>query len=193
MSIITMSLEKDRVERYVFVEGVFSREECQEIVRIGNTKVLEPALTTELGAENKASDYRQSSITFFDTIDCPWMVNRLVELTNDVNEGYFKFDVWGYAERFQFAEYTTGQYYKTHIDKMYGGAIRKLSMVLQLTDPTEYDGGDVQLLETEDPVTLNRSQGTVLFFPAYTPHRVTNITRGKRNSVVGWTTGKPFK
>ena len=76
---------------------------------------------------------------------------------------------------------------------MYGGAIRKLSMVLQLTDPSEYEGGDLQLLETEDPVTLKRDQGTVLFFPSYTPHRVTEITRGTRNSVVGWTTGKPYK
>jgi len=41
-------------------------------------------------------------------------------------------------------------------------------------------------------ITAPRDKGTVLFFPSYLTHRITNITKGVRNSLVSWFHGPTF-
>jgi len=38
-----------------------------------------------------------------------------------------------------------------------------------------------------------KEQGTLILFPSYTLHEVKPITKGERNSLVSWVTGKQFK
>jgi PKHD-type hydroxylase len=76
---------------------------------------------------------------------------------------------------------------------MYNGTVRKLSFVLQLSDPKNYKGGELQIHLGETPNVMKKEQGTVVAFPSPTLHEVTPITKGKRYSLVGWITGKPFK
>ena len=40
---------------------------------------------------------------------------------------------------------------------------------------------------------MNKEQGTLILFPSYILHEVKPITKGERNSLVTWVTGKPFK
>jgi len=40
---------------------------------------------------------------------------------------------------------------------------------------------------------MKKEQGTLIAFPSHTLHEVTPITEGRRYSLVGWITGKPFK
>ena len=125
-----------------------------------------------------------------------WAYERLAGISMSLNEQFFKFDLWGFAEGFQFTEYESpGGEYSSHVDKTFNKQIRKLSIVLQLTDENEYEGGDFQLLDAGEkkPENLSRKQGIVLAFPSYTLHRVTPVTKGTRHSLVAWITGKPFK
>ena len=71
---------------------------------------------------------------------------------------------------------------------------RSLSIVVQLSDPNDYDGCDLELLNMGEkrPTKMMRDRGTLIAFPSYTLHRVTPATRGVRNSLVAWVTGKPF-
>ncbi|TNF36303.1 MAG: 2OG-Fe(II) oxygenase [Deltaproteobacteria bacterium] len=79
---------------------------------------------------------------------------------------------------------------------------RKLSFVLQLSDPADYDGGDLELAAYQlgyAPEVLvaqraaARTRGTLLVFGAFHVHRVTPITRGTRHALVGWLHGPPFR
>ena len=76
---------------------------------------------------------------------------------------------------------------------------RKLSFSLQLSDPTEYEGGDLQFLL---PPALNiptklttapNKKGTIIIFPPSMQHRVTPVTKGVRKSIVGWAIGPRWK
>jgi len=81
------------------------------------------------------------------------------------------------------------------------GKIRKISMTVNLTDPSEYEGGDLKFdfgehtNEGEQFVEAieARDQGSVIIFPSFIPHCITPVTSGTRKSLVMWTLGEPFK
>ena len=71
--------------------------------------------------------------------------------------------------------------------------IRKLSLSIQLTDPKEYEGGELYLHENEEGKEMKKGQGDLVLFPSYILHEVKPVTKGERNSLVTWVTGKQFK
>jgi PKHD-type hydroxylase len=70
---------------------------------------------------------------------------------------------------------------------------RKLSCVLQLSDAADYDGGDLQLNNGSQIITVPKEKGTITFFSSFTLHRVTPVTRGKRQTLVTWLSGPNLK
>jgi PKHD-type hydroxylase len=71
--------------------------------------------------------------------------------------------------------------------------VRKLSLVIQLSDEEDYVGGNLELKFGKEPVILSKKRGTMLLFPYYVLHRVTPVTEGTRYSLVSWVTGPAFK
>jgi len=69
---------------------------------------------------------------------------------------------------------------------------RKLSLVLQLSDPKDYEGGELILHLSEEPTVVPKKQGYVTIFPSFVLHEVTPVTSGTRHSLVSWISGKPF-
>jgi PKHD-type hydroxylase len=76
---------------------------------------------------------------------------------------------------------------------MINNSPRKLSMVLQLSDPSEYDGGDLEFYVQSEPIKAEKKKGIVYVFPSWVLHRVTPVTRGTRRSLVMWIAGPKFK
>jgi len=72
--------------------------------------------------------------------------------------------------------------------------VRKLSFSLLLSDPEDYRGGNLQLIdETGKSYIAPRQRGTIILFDSRTKHRVTKVTQGVRKSIVGWTVGPRWK
>ena len=72
--------------------------------------------------------------------------------------------------------------------------VRKLSFVLQLSNPDDYEGGNLQLLDEAGKCYFApRERGTVILFDSRTQHRVLKVTKGTRKSVVGWTVGPRWR
>ena len=72
--------------------------------------------------------------------------------------------------------------------------VRKLSFVLQLSDPGDYEGGNLQLLNEEGKSYIApRQRGTVILFDSRTKHRVQKVRSGVRKSIVGWVVGPRWK
>ena len=117
---------------------------------------------------------------------------------------------WDWNEDSQFTIYEKGHYYGWHIDQAHvlktanknlNGKSRKLSLTLQLTDKTKYEGGDFQFMWIQNDkkdllkvITVDDAKeiGTVIIFPSFIHHRVLPITKGKRESLVNWSVGKEF-
>jgi PKHD-type hydroxylase len=70
-----------------------------------------------------------------------------------------------------------------------------MSIVIQLTDPSEYEGGDFEIDSQypQLPKEEIREKGSVLVFPSFIPHRVTPVTKGVRRSLVSWIEGPKFR
>ena len=153
---------------------------------------------------------RNSNITW---LDDPWIYKELHPFINTANKNAgWNFD-WDFSEQCQFTKYKLNQYYDWHCDswnKPYTkgnskGKIRKLSMTLQLTDSSEYEGGELEFdFRHYDPPSRDESvhlrqakeilpKGSIIVFPSFVWHRVKPVTKGVRYSLVMWNLGYPFK
>ena len=67
-------------------------------------------------------------------------------------------------------------------------------MVLMLSDPSDFIGGQLQIkTESDVPIDLEQKKGRAWFFPSYVLHRVTPVVKGTRRSLVLWVGGPEFK
>ena len=72
--------------------------------------------------------------------------------------------------------------------------VRKLSFTLQLSDPDEYEGGNVQLIDDSGKSYIApRQRGTIILFDSRTQHRVIKVKKGVRKSIVGWVLGPRWR
>ena len=148
------------------------------------------------GTTRGKSDARQSKVCWlYASDDLDWAFRKITDIVLNLNDRFFQFDIFGLSEGFQFTNYKapSGKYGK-HVDRGFNTVIRKLSLSIQLTDPEEYEGGELKLYTGEkDGQIMDKSQGTLIIFPSYILHEVMPITKGERNSLVTWVTGKQFK
>ena len=185
----------DHVNTYAFWEKVFTKEECERIISIGSSLTLEEA--TIKNQKISLTDYsvRESNIAWLSpNEETTWIYQRIADVSKTLNDQFFQFDLFGIVESIQFTKYKEpeGKYTK-HIDTLLQGRIRKLSVSVQLSDPTLYSGGDLNLYLDSAPTTMKKDQGCLIIFPSYVLHEVTSVTQGERHSLVSWITGSPFK
>ncbi len=86
-----------------------------------------------------------------------------------------------------FSRYRPGMCYGTHVDDPYIADTRTdLSFTLFLSDPADYDGGElvIQRHDGDEPVKL--AAGGLVLYPSSSLHQVTEVTRGERFAAVGW-------
>ena len=180
----------DSVENYAYWNNAFSKEECEKIINIAKKKGLIKGTTKGI-----TKDIRDSKIVWLYSCDnLDWAFGRVTDIVMNLNDRFFKFDLFGMLEGFQFTNYIApGGKYGRHIDSSFNGTIRKLSVSIQLTDPKKYEGGELYLYSDEEGQVMDKEQGTLILFPSYTLHEVMPVTKGERNSLVSWITGKPFK
>ncbi len=177
--------------------GVFSREECERIVtsgtrlagKVGGVGGVAPA------REGAADGVRKTAVSWLDPAASEPVYRKIRQIALDMNEKLYKFDLTGFGDPIQFTRYERiGDYYTWHQDLASGASsLRKLSVVVQLSDPAAYRGCDLELYSEGKPVPQACTQGTVLVFPAWQLHRVTALEAGVRYSLVAWFAGQPFR
>ena len=129
------------------------------------------------------------------TAETRWIYDRLEKVIRAINDRVYQFDLSGFSEPFQYSIYHGSEngHYGWHVDQGNIKTRRKLSISVQLTDPSHYEGCDLQFQAGNKIETGIRDRGAVIAFPSYVLHRVTPCTRGTRKALVAWTTGKQFK
>jgi PKHD-type hydroxylase len=148
-----------------------------------------------------------------------WTAGLVWHYVERANRENFLYDIRNIdGENMQFTQYGVGEFYSWHNDAGIschykpvsvgnhheGRAqdylneelelVRKLSFVVQLSDPDDYEGGNLQLLaEDGKSYFAPRKKGTVIVFDSRTQHRVLKVTKGLRKSLVGWVVGPRWK
>jgi len=193
---------------YVFPQAI-SKKECEKLLDycIKNTKLKEAAILNpgESDADINRSNRVYPKIRITDIA----FVEPDANGDNKVNELAWQYLIEANARNFnykietfqlvQFARYRDGGHYGWHRDVNESaispnGESRKLSLTLCLTDPKDYEGGELQFfngerLEEQRIINDIQDQGSVIVFDSRDWHRVTPVTKGTRYSLVCWSVG----
>ncbi len=90
-----------------------------------------------------------------------------------------------------FNRYDVGMAFGGHVDNAirFAGPVRfrtDVSMTLFLTDPSEYDGGELIVDDAYGEHAIKLAAGDMIVYPATSLHRVAPITRGSRWAAFSW-------
>ena len=203
------------VEHTWIYKNAIPKRICNLIIQEGLTKSLDIAETgfslnkkksPQLNTKQKYKKIRDSEVNFFK--NTPW-INRLIDpyIKHANEKAKWHFNIIK-SEDFQFTKYGINQHYNWHQDSFkslypqehkYAGLARKLSTSVILSDKNEYQGGDLNFAYQNKHNKINNFKlnnlevGTIVVFPSFLWHKVSEIKKGKRYSLVSWYLGERFK
>ena len=174
---------------YQLFESALSKEFCEHII---NTTPWGKSAPAKLDGANIKEHQRKGNVYWeelFSPIGC--VAQCHINIANSLAGWNYPVN---YCERIQMSSYSNGGHYDWHIDSFApkDGIQRKLSCSIQLNDPTQYKGGELEL-EIEPGKNLLAKQGSILVFPSFLKHRVQPVTSGTRYAAVTWAYGPAFR
>jgi PKHD-type hydroxylase len=177
-------------------EPLFNPEQCRQIIASGRAQKPQEA-QVGMGAPGGGVDTkkRTTTISWIPFKEMGHMYQDLNKFIQKANENHFGFGNIQITENAQFTEYPEGGFYDWHMDcdtsMAHEPPVRKISMTLLLNDPSEFEGGDLELMSPGRTTILK--QGHAVCFASFLNHRVAPVTKGVRQSLVVWFGGKPFR
>ena len=207
---------------YWYFKSALTPRFCDEVIAYANQQKEVIALTGGYEKKKKLNKEEIKNLQRKRKSDLVWLndtwiykeIHPYVQQAN-IQAGW-NFD-WNFSESCQFTKYKHNQYYDWHCDsweKPYNkknkndpnhGKIRKLSMTCQLSDGSEYQGGELEFdFRNYDPPMRDEAKhkvqckeilpkGSIIVFPSFVWHRVKPVTSGTRYSLVVWHLGYPFR
>lgn len=205
---------------YYYFQSALTPRFCDELLKYGKSQQEQLALTG--GQTNKVNQgkpldekdildlkkKRDSNIVW---LSDRWIYKEIQPYIHQANRlAGWNFD-WSFSEACQFTKYGPGQHYGAHCDSWEApydnpsnpdthGKIRKLSVTCSLSDPSEYEGGELefQFRNQDDPTPKKKCveilpRGSICVFPSFVWHEVKPVTKGIRYSLVIWSLGYPFR
>tara|TARA_B100000963_G_scaffold40743_1_gene30330 strand:- start:140 stop:733 length:594 start_codon:yes stop_codon:yes gene_type:complete len=175
---------------------IFTPDQCRQIIECGHRQ---PPQTAQVGMNKPGggtdTKKRVTTISWIPFKEMGHMYRDLDKFIQAANENHFGFGDVRVTENAQFTEYPVGGFYDWHMDcdinMQHEPPVRKISMTLLLNDPSEFEGGHLELGAPGKFGELK--QGHAIAFASFINHRVQPVKRGVRQSLVVWFGGKPFR
>lgn len=207
---------------YYYFHSVISPKLCDDIIKHCSSNLQVAKIGGESDEKDKPDKWwaegktiekkRKSQVAFFDDRWIYKEIQPYVKLAN--NLAGWNFD-WDWTEQAQFTKYGLNEHYGWHCDSYSEpyqdvpqgmvGKIRKLSVTVSLSDPEDYEGGDLEFdfrnnhdydfTKTDNKEICKKAKvrGSIIVFPSFVWHRVTPVTSGTRYSMVMWNLGAPWR
>ena len=143
---------------------------------------------------------RKSKVRFINDSNTKfeWLFDDIWKLGIRTNKDFFNFHITNLSF-IQLAEYDSSYEgeYKSHQDVFWinnDTRHRKLTCVIQLSDPSEYEGGDFKMSNlssypSEDDEIKMKKQGSAIILPSFVYHQANPVTKGTRYSLAAWFEG----
>jgi PKHD-type hydroxylase len=180
-------------EMSLVVPDALDVETCDRLIANFNDRLDEGGLVQG----QSASHIRRSQIGWFNEEQEPVVMRQIIDLVATANRTCFDFGLTDFAENAQIAKYEGDQrgHYDWHSDIGASDVARrrKLTMVIQLSDPADYDGGQLQLNPAGHVIDAPMARGSAILFPSFVLHRVAPTVAGTRFSLSIWIHGQPFR
>jgi len=184
-----------QMHSFVSWENTFSDEELDSLIEyLDQLEKVEASI----GEGNTDNIIRKSTVSWVknDSPQAALLYDRMAFVARSLNAKFYGFDLYGFVEDMQYTIYYGDEegHYTWHTDMSEtSSSTRKFSMILQLSDPNDYEGGELQTLIGSDHSAVVKQKGLIAAFPSWTLHRVTPVTKGIRKTIVVWVAGPQFK
>ena len=177
---------------------IFTPEQCKMIIQAGRAEPRNDAgVGNDKGTKEGHVDTntRTSHISWIPFSKMTDMYKDIDKIMQATNRNHFGFDGMTINEMAQYTEYPEGGFYEWHVDNdvnmQHEPPVRKISMTLLLSPESEFEGGDLELMSEGKVAKIK--QGHAVFFASFIRHRVKPVIRGRRQSLVMWFGGTPFR
>lgn len=169
--------------------------ECESLIGLCQSAPMKDA---GLVRQTTAHQIRRADLSWLDDLpEASWVMDRMMPLVAQANREAFGFDLTDFAESPQVARYGAERegHFDWHSDIGAGqlAAKRKLTLVVQLSGPQDYENGTLELRPDSTVRQAPRDQGAAILFPSFVLHRVTPVTQGTRWSLTLWSHGPAFR
>ena len=177
------------------IPDALSATECAALVALCQSAPMKDARVVR---QTTAHQIRRAELSWLDDLpEAPWVMDRMMRLVAQANREAFGFELTEFAESPQVARYGAERegHFDWHSDIGAGAlaAKRKLTIVVQLSDPADYEGGILELRPDASIRQAPQARGTAILFPSFVLHRVTPVTTGTRWSLTLWSHGPAFR
>lgn len=171
------------------VSPLFTKEECKKVLSECVDELWIPS--TVIGDANFHKSQRQKlrgEVQGF-----PF--TNIREITKSANESIYDFSLIGIIDQDypQVFKYSENDFYRMHLEITPMAPSRKITFIVNLSDPAEYEGGQINFLNIDADSKLISEQGSCLIFPSYIPYSIDPVTKGSKNIIVGHIHGALFK
>ena len=175
--------------------AALSSAQCDQLITLVQAHDLVDAA---LVGGTRSAQFRSAKLAWLDDIPAAsWVLEAMIKHIAAANRNAFGFDLTDFGESPQVACYTAAgaDHFDWHADIGAGvwAAKRKLTIVVQLSDPATYAGGTLQLRPDSNITEAATARGTATIFPSFVLHRVTPVTKGTRWSLTLWAHGPAFR
>ena len=175
---------------------LFTPDQCNQIIASGRAqKPQEAKIGMNKPGGGTDTKKRVTTISWIPFKEMGHMYQDLNLFIQKTNENHFGFGDIRVTENAQFTEYPEGGFYDWHMDcdvnMTHEPPVRKISMTVLLNDPSEFEGGHLELMAPGKFAELK--QGHAIIFASFLNHRVNPVTKGMRQSLVVWFGGKAFR
>jgi PKHD-type hydroxylase len=181
---------------YWYWSGVLSNELCDAIISEGDKLIFGDGKVGSTGNSLYNNLTRDTNISFFETGH--WIEGICLHYANLANNNSkWNIDI-RYPQPVQYSRYFPDQHYISHRDDTVNPnntEMRKLSVVLQISDSNNYEGGDFVIEKNNEMQTIPefKPRGSVIVFPSVVTHGILPVTKGVRHSVVCWIVGPNYR
>ena len=178
-----------------YLPNALTADQCDTLMALVQAHQMKDA---GLVGGTTAHNIRRAEIAWLDDIpQTAWVMDAMMSVVAAANRETFGFDLSDFGESPQVARYGAERegHFDWHSDIGAGNwaAKRKLTIVVQLSDPADYDGGTLELRPDSNVASAPRTRGTAIIFPSFVLHRVTPVTLGTRWSLTLWSHGPAFR
>ena len=157
-------------------QPIFTPQQCQMVINKGMSLKKETAAVGMGNPKGSGVDTekRITTISWIPFKDMPEMYRDIESTMLKANNNHFGFEGMQLTEPAQFTHYLTGGFYEWHMDNEVVGKhqppVRKISMTLLLSDPSTFEGGELEFMSEGKIAKLK--QGQAIFFASWLQHRV---------------------
>ena len=202
---------------YYYFQSVLTPRFCNDVLEYGKKHQEELARTggfdKEKSSKKEIKNIQKKRNSHIVWMNDKWIYKEIIPYVMEANKkANWNFNL-DWSESCQFTKYSSGQYYGWHCDSWEvpynkpdslneDGKIRKLSVTCSLSDPSEYEGGELEFNFNNPEKNKKQNirkcteilpRGSIVVFPSFVWHRVCPVKKGTRYSLVIWNLGYPYK